>query len=242
MATPRRGAGENQRALQEAIKDLIVRRGLAPGSPLPTEPELMAELSVSRHPLREAIKALQALGIVHIRHGLGTFVGSPSFSPLEAGLTFHSHLSLHGDLRDIRDLVQIREVLEIGLIREVLALADDADFDALEAAVSTMEREAAEGRTSPEADWLFHKTLYEPLRNDLISDLLRVFWSVFDKVNAELPRTVETPAAAAAAHRRILDALRGRDEAVLTAAMAEHFTEIRERISRTTRPSLTPSP
>jgi DNA-binding FadR family transcriptional regulator len=224
----------NQRALQEAIKDLIVRRGLAPGSLLPTETELMAELSVSRHPLREAIKALQALGIVDIRHGLGTFVGTPSFSPLEAGLTFHTHLSLHGDLRDIRDLLQIREVLETGLVREVLAQVADADFDALEQAVSTMEREAAEGRYSPDADWLFHSTLYAPLRNDLISDLLRVFWSVFDKANAQLPRA-ETPQLAAAAHRKILTALRDGDPRVLTAAMADHFNDIRERISQVPR-------
>jgi DNA-binding FadR family transcriptional regulator len=236
MTQPRRGASENQRALQEAIKELIVRRGLAPGSLLPTETELMAELSVSRHPLREAIKALQALGIVDIRHGLGTYVGTPSFSPLEAGLTFHSHLSLRGDLRDIGDLVQIREVLETGLVRQVLALVDDADFDTLEGAVATMEREAAEGRYSPEADWVFHKTLYAPLRNELISDLLRVFWSVFDKVNAELPRAVESPQVAAAAHRNILDALRGGDAQVLTAAVADHFTDIRERISRVPRP------
>jgi DNA-binding FadR family transcriptional regulator len=235
MTQPRRGASENQRALQEAIKELIVRRGLAPGSLLPTETELMAELSVSRHPLREAIKALQALGIVDIRHGLGTYVGTPSFSPLEAGLTFHSHLSLRGDLRDIGDLVQIREVLETGLVRQVLALVDDADFDTLEGAVATMEREAAEGRYSPEADWVFHKTLYAPLRNELISDLLRVFWSVFDKVNAELPRAVESPQVAAAAHRNILDALRGGDAQVLTAAVADHFTDIRERISRVPR-------
>jgi len=235
MTQPRRGAGENQRALQEAIKELIVRRGLAPGSLLPTETELMAELSVSRHPLREAIKALQALGIVDIRHGLGTYVGTPSFSPLEAGLTFHSHLSLRGDLRDIGDLVQIREVLETGLVGQVLALVEGADFDALDSAVAAMEAEAAEGRYSPEADWLFHKTLYEPLRNELISDLLRVFWSVFDKVNAELPRTVETPQVAAAAHRNILNALRGGDPQVLTAAMADHFNDIRERISRVPR-------
>jgi DNA-binding FadR family transcriptional regulator len=235
MTQPRRGASEKQRALQEAIKELIVRRGLAPGSLLPTETELMAELSVSRHPLREAIKALQALGIVDIRHGLGTYVGTPSFSPLEAGLTFHSHLSLRGDLRDIGDLVQIREVLETGLVRQVLALVDDADFDTLESAVAAMEREAAEGRYCPEADWLFHSTLYEPLRNELISDLLRVFWSVLDKVTAELPRTVETPQVAAAAHRNILNALREGDAQVLTAATAEHFNDIRERISRVPR-------
>jgi DNA-binding FadR family transcriptional regulator len=232
MPPPRRGAGENQRALQDAIKELIVQRGLAPGSPLPTETELMAALSVSRHPLREAIKALQALGIVDIRHGLGTYVGIPSFSPLEAALTFHSHLSVQGDPRGIRDLVQIREVLETGAVRQVLAVVDDIDVDTLESAVAAMEREAARGRYCPEAEWVFHRTLYAPLRNELISDLLRVFWSVSEKVTAALPHTVDNPRVAAAAHRDILDAVRDRDGPGLTAAVANHFTGIRERISR----------
>ncbi|MFC0532757.1 FadR/GntR family transcriptional regulator [Phytohabitans kaempferiae] len=234
MNQPARGAGESQRGLQEAIKELIVRRGLAPGSPLPTEPELMAELSVSRHPLREAVKALQALGIVDVRHGLGTYVGRLSFAPLEAGVAFHARLSLRGDRREIGDLALIREVLEVGLARQVLARADEADLDTLEHAVAEMERAAAEGRHCPEADRLFRETLYAPLRDELVSDLLRVFWSVFDKVEAELPGAAETPRVAAA-HRDILDALRGGDARQLTAALAGRRTGVHDRISRVPR-------
>lgn len=230
-----RGAAANQRALQEAIKKLIVERGLRPGDALPTEAELMAALSVSRHPLREAIKALQALGIVDIHHGMGTYVGTLSFSPLEAGLTFHTNLSLRGDLRDIRNLVEVREVLETGLVRQVLALSGDADFDTLDAAVVTMEVNAKQGEYSPDADWLFHKTLYKPLSNDLVSDLLRVFWTVFDKVNSQLPRENDSPRTMARWHRNILVALERGDEATMTAAMDEHFSGIRDRVERAVR-------
>ncbi|MGH8878934.1 MAG: FadR/GntR family transcriptional regulator [Stackebrandtia sp.] len=225
------GARANQRALQESIKRLIVERGLAAGSPLPTERELIAELSVSRHPLREAMKALEALGIVDIRHGHGTYVGSVSLSGLEAGLTFHSALSARGDLSSIRDLLEVRQVLETGLVPRVLAAYEQLDTAALTEAVEAMEAAAAQGRFEPDADWRFHETLYRPLGNKLVLDLLRVFWRVFHSLDAQLPHEESTPEANAGWHRAILDALDRRDEPALHAAITEHFRGIRARVS-----------
>jgi DNA-binding FadR family transcriptional regulator len=227
----RPGARANQRALQEAITRLIVERGLAPGAPLPTEVELMEELDVSRHPLREAMKALEAMGIVDIRHGYGTYVGSAVLSGLEAGLTFRGALSAQGDYTDIRNLLELREVLEAGLVGRVLAAADEIDVDALEAAVAGMERAAADGRYAPDQDWAFHETLYRPLGNELVLDLLRVFWRVFHTLDAQLPRAGDTPVVTAGWHRRILEALRAGDEPALRAAVVEHFQGIRARVS-----------
>ncbi|EID52984.1 transcriptional regulator [Saccharomonospora xinjiangensis XJ-54] len=226
----RQGARANQRALQDAIKRLIVERGLAPGAPLPTEVELMKELDVSRHPLREAMKALEAVGIVDIRHGYGTYVGSVPLTGLEAGLAFRGALSLRGDYTDIRDLLEVREVLETGLVDRVLGVYDRIDLDALTATVVTMEEEAGQGRYAPEADWRFHEILYRPLGNGLVLDLLRVFWRVFNTLDAELPRADDTPQLTARRHRAILEALRARDEAALRAAVDEHFRGIRARV------------
>lgn len=225
------GARANQSALREAIKGFIVDRGLTPGSPLPTELELMAELQVSRHPLREAMKALEAVGIVDIRHGYGTYVGSVPLAPLEAGLAFRGALSLRGDYTDIRDLLEVREVLETGLVGRVLDARERLDAGALEDAVSRMESEAAEGRYAPEADWRFHEMLYRPLGNEFVLDLIQVFWKVFNALDADLPRADDTPEITALRHRRILEALRSEDEAELRAAMTEHFTGIRARVA-----------
>jgi DNA-binding FadR family transcriptional regulator len=224
-------AADSQRALQDAVKRLILDRGLMPGAPLPPESELMAELGVGRNRLREAIKALQALGIVEIRHGHGTYVGSLSLSALEAGLEFRTSLSIGADLRDVRDLLRVREVLEVGLTAEVLSQADELDFATLERAVRTMEEDAAQGRHAPHADWLFHKTLYDPLDNTLVTQLLEVFWSVFNKLSDQLSRTTEHPRITARWHRAILTALDARDEDALRVAMGEHFAGIEARLA-----------
>ena len=227
----RAGARANQRALQEAITRLILERGLAPGAPLPTEPELMEQLDVSRNPLREAMKALEALGIVDIRHGYGTYVGSVVLAGLETGLAFRGALSVQGDYTDIRNLLELREVLEAGLVGRVLAVADELDIDALEAAVVEMEAAALEGRYAPAQDWAFHEALYRPLGNALVLDLLQVFWRVFNALDPQLPRAGDTPAVTAGWHRRILDAVCARDEDGVRAAVVEHFHGIRARVT-----------
>lgn len=80
--------------LQEKIKTLILQRKLKSGDLMPTENELIELFNVSRSSLREAIKSLEALHIVDIRHGIGTFVGSSSLTPMIRGLTFYAQLHL----------------------------------------------------------------------------------------------------------------------------------------------------
>ena len=67
--------------VQEAVKKIILQRRLAVGDPLPTETELMDELGIGRNSVREALKVLEAVGIVDIRHGFGTFVGRTAVDP-----------------------------------------------------------------------------------------------------------------------------------------------------------------
>ncbi len=220
--------------MRESVKRLIVERGLGPGAPLPTEQELMRELGVSRHPLREAMKALEAVGIVEIRHGYGTYVGSVPLTGLEAGLAFRSALSTRGDLADIRDLLEVREVLETGLVSRVLAARDRLDLDALTAAVTEMEHAARREQYAPEQDWRFHEELYRPLGNTLVLDLIQVFWRVFNDLDADLPRAAAAPEVVASWHRAILDALDAGDEEALRAAVDIHFRGIRARLSRST--------
>ncbi|MEJ2560121.1 MAG: GntR family transcriptional regulator, partial [Anaerolineae bacterium] len=56
------------------MKELILNRKLGPGDRLPSERELALEFGVSRASIREAIKALTALGLLETRIGDGTYV------------------------------------------------------------------------------------------------------------------------------------------------------------------------
>src|SRR5579875_1874705 len=130
------------RAIQDELMALILDRGLQPGDVLPTEPELIEELGVSRNSVREALKALQALDIVEIRHGYGTYVGHFSLDPLTNGLTFRTLQGIGRDVRAIVEILEVREALEDGLIRRVAPSIPDADLADLDRVVKAMADKA----------------------------------------------------------------------------------------------------
>lgn len=87
MTIPTKSAAipRGARGIVDRIEGLIEERGLGPGDRLPPERRLAEMLGVSRPSLREAIKALQAVGRVSVRHGTGVWVQPP-----DAGTTSSS--------------------------------------------------------------------------------------------------------------------------------------------------------
>lgn|SRR5882757_141509 len=220
------------RTIQDELTDLILSRGLQPGDLLPTEPELIEELGVSRTSIREALRALQALDIVEIRHGYGTYVGRSSLDPLTNGLTFRT---LQGIGRDLSDILEVREALEDGLIRRVAGTIPDADLDALGAVVKAMTAKGRAGETFPDEDREFHGLLYRSLDNQFVGQLLGTFWTVFNRVSNQLGGHDPDPAETARRHRAIYLALRNHDVERAQRAMAEHFRNIDSRVAQFSR-------
>jgi DNA-binding FadR family transcriptional regulator len=227
--TRSRTAAANQSFIRDQVKAYILEHDLKEGDPLPNEPTLMAQLGVGRHPLREAMKALQAVGIIEIRHGYGTYVGSASLQSLEDGLSFRMSQSMAGDLRDVRNALEVRQALEVGLAEEVVAEFAERGTDELDEIVARMEAKAARGEYFPDEDWAFHQALYEPLGNSLVIDLLSVFWRTFAKVDARLPGARYSAADAARWHRDLLEALKRGVPADFARSMKDHFVGIQTR-------------
>jgi DNA-binding FadR family transcriptional regulator len=229
--TARLAAARTSRIVRDELMALILERGLAPGELLPTEFELVEDLGVSRNSVREALKALQALDIVEIRHGHGTYVGGLSLNPLADGLAFRTLQRIGRDARAVSELLETREALEDGLIRRVAASIPDADIDALETVTAAMEAKAGRNEDFAEEDRQFHELLYRSLDNQIVVQLLRAFWDVFHRVNDRLggedPDLPET----ARRHRAILAALRSRDVDGAQRAMTEHFRNIDARVA-----------
>jgi DNA-binding FadR family transcriptional regulator len=212
--------------LQERIVALVHDRRLEPGAAMPTETQLMDQLGASRNSVREAIRALQALGIVEIRHGHGTFVGNASLDALTPSLAFRVRSSRSGyGVGALRDLVEVRELLETGLIGEVAGTLSEARLAALDALVARM-------LTDPEADKAFHALLYESCGNELVLQLIALFWDVYHEVEPALEPREDRAADVVANHARIVDALRTGDATEARDAMRHHFTEVKARVAR----------
>jgi DNA-binding FadR family transcriptional regulator len=224
------------RDLQERIKKLIVDQRLPSGAPLPTEPELMAYLGASRNSVREALKALQAMGIVEIRHGFGTYVGPMSLAPMIEGLAFRTVAGHYRGEDSLLQLLELREAVETGLVSRLAGRVPDADLGELEALVVRMEQQAAQGGAGlAETDRAFHATLYRGLANALLSEVLEAFWDAFHRVHRDLGGEPQDPRITCRQHREILDAVRSGDSMRAEGAMRKHFGNIRGRLS-TARP------
>jgi DNA-binding FadR family transcriptional regulator len=216
---------------QEEIKQVILERGLAPGAPIPTEAELIATLGISRGSVREALKGLQARGIIEVRHGRGMFVGRPSLDPLVDGLSFHGRLDgSRNDLTTASELVDVRDVLECGLVAKVAEAADPEHVAELDATVREMEAALAAGESFQAADRRFHEQLYSRMGNSLVLQLVRAFWEVLDAVRPQLAAGVSDPADDVAHHRAILERVRAGDAEGARRAMAAHFRATHEWI------------
>ncbi|MEU4794414.1 FadR/GntR family transcriptional regulator [Streptomyces sp. NPDC023327] len=221
------------RDIQERIKKLIIDSRLPSGASLPTEPELMERLGVSRNSVREALKALQAVGIVEIRHGFGTYVGPMSVAPMIEGLAFRTVAGHYRGEDSLLQLLELREAVETGLIARLAGRVPEADLAELDALVDRMDAEAAapDGTVRAETDRAFHAALYRGLGNLLLGEVLEAFWDAFHKVRTDLVDVPQDPKVTCRQHREIVQAVRSGDAVRAERAIREHFGNIRTRLS-----------
>lgn len=215
----------------DRIKTHILQTNLGPGDLLPTEAELCKTLGVSRSSVREAIKTLDALDIVEVRHGHGTYVGELSMSALVESLTFRAMLSSRDDLAALEELIDVRQMLEQGLASRIVSSFDDELHETLTDVVAEMKTLAAQGQSFVDQDRRFHLLLMGPLENQLITQLTGAFWDVQSIVAPRLGASPAEARATAEAHGTIVEAAALQDIPQFVHAIAEHYAPIRRQIA-----------
>jgi DNA-binding FadR family transcriptional regulator len=217
---------------QLAIKDYILNQRLGPGDALPTEGRLSQELGISRTSVREAVKALESLGVLETRPGVGLFVRSFSFDPILDNLAY----SFLFDRHSVGELLRVRKHLEASFVEEVVASTNPAQLRVLRSAVDRMGERAARDEIPaefPEEDRFFHRALYAGLNNQFLLKLLDVFWEVYRRLRDEaLHVEAIDPVRTWENHRRIVEALERGDGAAARTAMLLHFQGIEDRVRR----------
>lgn len=230
VSSARFSAQLRSHALQTRIMELILEQGLDVGDALPTEGELAAALGVGRNTVRESLKVLQALGVIEIRHGFGTFVAPNNFHALADGLAFRGRLSLRHRGEEAMELVDVRQALESGLIGSAMDLMTDSQRGDLRGALEGMEAAAAKGEPLASHDAEFHRRLFAPLRNELLMNLMDVFWKVYRQIHRELGPAPVDLAQQVRDHWEIYDAVAAGDKALASERLQRHFDGIRGKL------------
>ncbi len=209
---------------------------LSPGERLPTEAAIMASFGVSRTVVREALSKLQAAGLVHTRHGVGTFVVGPTE---EAGFRIGPQ-----HLETLRDVVAVLE-LRIGVETEAAALAAQRrtaqNLAAMRAALDDFERALDAGQDAVPADFRFHAEIARATQNAHFAGLIGTFGTkIIPRARLEptSPQDAEHLAylrRVNAEHESVYDAIAARDPEAARAAMRTHLSNSRERRRRAAR-------
>ncbi|GLB68956.1 FadR/GntR family transcriptional regulator [Arthrobacter mangrovi] len=140
---------------------------------IPSEPELMERLGVSRGTLREAIKALAHAGMLEVRRGDGTYVRATSEISGTARRAYRAY--------DDEDVLQVRFALDTQAARLAAQAADDGAVAALRDMLARRRR-AWDRQDLAEwiaADWDFHEAVAAASGNPLLHELYSSFGDVF---------------------------------------------------------------
>jgi DNA-binding FadR family transcriptional regulator len=209
---------------QDLIEELVVTNRLQPGDKLPTEGELADQLGIGRSSVREALRSMETLGLVEVRHGRGMYLKEVSLIGLTAGISFWSRFYGRDGQSSLASIRTVRRAMEVGLVADAMSTIDAESRADLLAAVEGMESDAAEGQPSPNHDRDFHRALYARMDNWILSGIIDSFWQVRAESGAGAELTASDFVEIADAHRAIFDAMLSNDEDRAREAMRRHFT------------------
>ncbi len=221
------------RELVERLSAEITGGKLAPGSKLPTEPELCAALGVSRTVVREAVAALRAEGLVVTRQGVGAFV-----------TTDVQRRPFRIDPEGLRSIGEVLEVMElrVGVESEAAGRAAErgtpAQIKRIQGALTAIDRAIRKGDIAVDQDFAFHHAIAEAANNAQFPRFLE-FLGRFIIPRQSIRVSRERPAdrrlyldAIQAEHRAIFTAIAGGEATAARTAMRGHLQNSLNRYRR----------
>lgn len=220
------GAGPRRVSALEAVlghlRNAIESGEYAVGDKLPSEAELCRTLEVSRPVLREALRALQTMGLTASRTGKGTFVvagtvGDPTFGDYAAS-----------------DLMEVRRHIEIPVAGYAALRRTPENLDRLAHLLDRMEREA-DTTAWVAMDTLFHLAVAEAAQNPVFRRVIEEIRDALARQSAFLNELGGRREQSNREHRAILEALTGGSEHDAVEAMTHHLDRVRMSLSAIVR-------
>lgn len=218
-----------RRKLSEEVADqlraMMLSGQLQPGQSLPSERELMSLFGVGRSSVREALYALQRMGLVSIRNGEPASVTRPSAKTLVDELSGAVTLIL-ADPRGARELQQARTLFEVMLVRYAAQHATDDDIARLKQALDANREARGDPVRFGKTDVAFHQVLAEIPRNSIFTSLQAAVSSWLAEQRAVSLRTKGAEKAAYEAHLAVYRAIASRDPDAAERAMNSHLDAV----------------
>ena len=193
------------RMVLEKIKDAMIRKELKPGDFLPSENELVTKMGVGKSSAREAIKMLEAMGVIEIIKGQGCRIKNTFDSDVLQSMIFQMILQQNTD----KDLVELRLLFEISATKLAAENATEEDFLLLEKSIEKTRKDYARGIHTPDNDIDFHNLIFKSTHNPYLmligATIMELFRGSLTVVNVTQCEAILEQ------HRMTLKALRDKD-------------------------------
>ncbi|CDX02344.1 GntR family transcriptional regulator [Desulfitobacterium sp. LBE] len=214
----------------EQIRELVARGELKPGDRLPSERDLVERLKVSRASIREALSALELMGLLEVRSGEGTFVRKLRSESVVAPLAW----MLTMEKGTVLELLEIRKILEVQAVGMAAERAESEDIRELSAALDRLQDDLHSPTSDGSSDHRFHYAITRATKNkimirlmDTISDLMKYSLKAS---RSKLYEGKYTPALLFQEHKKIYEAIVAKDVEMARNYMLTHLTGVEEEI------------
>lgn len=206
----------------EQIKHMIVNGTLKRGDKLPSERELVEQLQVSRTSIREALRALQIIGLIECRHGEGNFIRekfeNSLFEPLSIMFMLHESTP--------KDIIEVRMIIELEAVAAAANKITDEELASLAILVKNFKDSQSEDE-NVEIDKKFHYEIARASGNFLLFNILNVISELIDSFIDDARRKIiineKNIELLAKQHEDIYEALQRRNPQEAIAAMKRHL-------------------
>ncbi|MFF4098532.1 FadR/GntR family transcriptional regulator [Streptomyces sp. NPDC001903] len=211
------------------LRSAIERGEYAVGDKLPSEAELCRTLEVSRPVLREALRALQAMGLTVSKSGKGTFVlantvEEPTFGDYAAS-----------------DLLEVRRHVEIPVAGYAALRRTPEDLDHLGHLLDRMEQET-DTTAWVAMDTVFHLAVAEASRNPVFRRVIEEIRDALARQSTFLNELGGRREQSNCEHRAIVEALVDGSEHDAVEAMSHHLRRVETTLTDIVRPQRTTAP
>jgi GntR family transcriptional repressor for pyruvate dehydrogenase complex len=213
----------------EQVKDLILSGDLKPGQKLPGERILAKKFGASRNSLRLALKVLEFMHLVEIRHGIGVFVSSKD-------VVNHAILNLNwldqSRQHPLMDLIEARKCFEPFMTALCAKNASESDIREMENDLDSMEKSLRRKQHGVEQASVFHKLILDSAQNFVLRQIGLMLQSLMDESKKVSLSRLEYTSQSLLEHREILEAIQNRDPAEASAKMLKHLESVQKHLEK----------
>jgi GntR family transcriptional repressor for pyruvate dehydrogenase complex len=214
--------------LTERLMQVIRSESYQPGDRLPPIMEMARYFGVGHPTLREALRKLEVIGIVEIKHGSGVYIKRDQEILLVSNPVFGGAVSK----KLLLDLIEARMPIEVKAVALAAQNATDAQLELMTARLERAQKNLDNDEVLSPTNLAFHCDIAEASGNTVMTQLLEVLMDLFKGEHRMILNIYGDRQKDHKEHLSILDALRRRDAMLAAQLMQTHLEGVREVLLR----------